>query len=126
MSFVAGKLRERAIKKMFAAREFLTEEQFYERYFSVEGIPKFIVLGVKRIFERELKVDFSRLQPEDDFSSNLNYFWKEDEWADVDILEAFEKEFGIKLTQTDASRMTTFRSFVEVVWEKVRQKEHVA
>lgn len=125
-SIAGGRLRERTIEKMFARREPLTEEQFYERYFAAGDIPRFVVLGVKRILERELDVDFSRLQPEDDFSANLNYFWQEDEWADVDVLEGCEKEFGIKLTQADASQMGTFRSFVEVVWKKVQQKERVA
>ncbi|MEK6325834.1 MAG: hypothetical protein AABN33_29705 [Acidobacteriota bacterium] len=114
------------MEKMFAGRESLTEEQFYEHYFAADGIPRFVVLGVKRVFERKLDVNFSRLQPEDDFSSNLNYFWQEDDLADVDVLEGFEKEFGIKLTQADASRMGTFRSFVEVVWENGKQKERVA
>jgi hypothetical protein len=114
--------RERQIEKMFGGRVLLDDGEFYERNFAVEGIPMFIVLGVKRIFEKELNVDLSRLLPDDEIASRLKYFWEEDEWADVDILQGCEKEFGIKLTQADVKRMTTFRKFVRVVWEKVQQK----
>ncbi len=122
LSVLGSRQRERELEKMFGGRESLTEEQFYEQYFAAEGVPKDVVLGVKHIFERELDVDFSRLRPEDDFGSNLNYFWQEDDLADVDVLKSFEKEFGIELVQADASRMGTFRSFVQVVWEKVQKK----
>jgi hypothetical protein len=119
---LSAKPREKEIEKMFGDRAPLDEGEFYERHFAADGVPRFVVLGVKRIFEKELDVDLSRLHPEDNFATNLNYFWQEDDLADVSILEGCEEEFRIKLTQSDVSRMMTFRSFVQVIWEKIQQK----
>lgn len=122
LSILGAKQRERELEAMFGGRPPLDDGEFYDRYFAAYAVPRFVVFGVKRIFEKELDVDLSRLQPEDGFATKLNYFWLEDEWAGVDILRRCEEEFGIKLTQSDISRMTTFRNFVEVVWEKIQQK----
>jgi hypothetical protein len=98
----------------------LNDGEFYGQYFAAEGIPIFVVLGVKRIFEEVLDEDLSRLRPGDGLG---DYFGQADDLADVDFLEKCEGEFGIKLTQADADRMTTFRSVVQIIWEKVRLKE---
>ncbi|MDT4955264.1 MAG: hypothetical protein QOJ02_3402 [Acidobacteriota bacterium] len=122
LSILGTKQREREIERMFGGRAPLDDGEFYGRYFAADGTPMFVVLGVKRIFEKELDIDLSRLHPEDNFATNLNYFWQEDEWAAVDIVKKCEDEFGIKINQADASRTTTFRSFVHLVWETVQQK----
>jgi hypothetical protein len=108
-------------ERVFGGRVPLDEGEFYHRYFAADGVPMFVVLGTKRIFEKELGLDLSRLHPEDDFATALSFFW-EDDLADAEIVRDCEEEFRITLTQAEVERMTNFRNFVNVIWEKVRQK----
>jgi hypothetical protein len=43
--------RKARIEAVFAGRERLSPEQFYERYFQEKGVPFLIVSGVRQILE---------------------------------------------------------------------------
>jgi len=79
------------------------------------------VSGVRRILEEHLDADLSKLSATDDFSTNLAFFWRYDSMADVEIVLALEKEFGIEITDEEAAAARTIRAIVNLVWNKKKQ-----
>ena len=114
--------RRRNIQSVFAGRESLDEQTFYERYFKSGGVPADVVFRIRRILERVLDADMSRLRPEDDFTGNLKFFFEHDEFSSIYIVEDIEKEFGIFISDEEASRMRTISDIVSGTWTKLRQQ----
>ncbi len=116
----------RTRKKKFAAafegRDPLDEQMFYERYFQSRGAPADVVMKVRRILERVLRADLSRLKAEDDFTQNLSFFFQFDSMADVEIVVELEKEFGIKIADIEAEQTHTIEDIVELVWRKLDER----
>lgn len=110
------------LKNAFAGRESISNETFYETYFKEQKIPENIVYGIKRILEEQLDTDLSKLSAEDDFSTNLNFFFAIDSMADVEIVIALEKEFNIKVSDTEAEATHTIRDIVDLVWRKINER----
>jgi acyl carrier protein len=122
---ISEKRKQRKLEEVFAGRQELNEQSFYEKYFYGQGVPFFIVKKIREILEDVLGADLSRLSAGDDFSKNLNFFWQEDSLADVEILERIEEEFEINFNQADFDELetTSIENIVNVVWRKVREKE---
>jgi acyl carrier protein len=114
--------RKREIQAAFAGRESLDEQTFYERYFQARGVPADVVLRVRRILERDLGASMSRLLPDDDFTGNLKFFFNHDELASIYVVEDIEKEFGISISDDEASRMHTVNGIIFGAWEKIQQR----
>lgn len=121
LTFREGRAKQRQVREAFAGRAPQTDRQFFERYFEAEGVPLAVVSGVRRILEEHLDADLSRLAASDDFSTNLNFFWRYDSMADVEIVLALEKEFGIEITDEEAAAARTIRAIVDLVWNKKEQ-----
>jgi acyl carrier protein len=120
--FLWGKRkRKREMQAAFAGREALNEQTFYERYFQSRGVPADVVFRIRRILERDLDADISRLRPEDDFAGNLKFFFDYDDLVSIYIVEDIEKEFGVSISDDEASRMRTVDDIVIGSWEKIRQ-----
>jgi acyl carrier protein len=113
---------EAKLDEAFHGRAPLSGEQFYDAYFAKQGIPKEIPLNVKRIFEEHFGTDFSRLNDDDDFSKELSFIWNYDSMVDVEIVIAIENEFGIKVTDSEATEMKTIKAIVETIWKKKSQQ----
>ena len=111
--------KRKKIESTFSGRIGLTTEQFYNRFFKEQGVPFPIVEGVKKILSEQLDADMSRLIDEDDFSTNLSFFWDFDSMADVEIICALEKKFGIKITDNEAENTHTVKDIVNLVVRKV-------
>lgn len=119
----AARARQRRIREAFSGREPQTDQQFFEHHFQSEGIPLPVVTGVRRVLEECLDADLSGLAATDDFSKNLSFFWRYDSMADVEIVLALEKEFGIEIADEEATAARTVRDIVELVWSKKRPAE---
>lgn len=111
--------KKRKIERVFSGREPQTSEQFYDRYFKEQGIPFYIVDGVRNILEKQLSADLSCLADRDDFSKNLSFFWDFDSMAAVEIVCALEEKFGIKITDSEAEKTLTINDIVKLVNSKV-------
>lgn len=107
---------------LFEGRESITNTEFYEKYFKKNNIPEHIVYGVKNILEKELDTDLSRLQAEDDFSTNLSVFFALDSMADVEIVIAIEKQFNIKISDKEAEKTHTIRDIINLIESKINEK----
>lgn len=95
--------------------------KFYEAYFSSTDIPFYVVQGTRRVLEQELMTDLSRAIPTDSFYGNLKFLL--DELQEPDTLVAIEDEFGIKITDEEASQMQppTVAKIIEGVWRSVER-----
>ncbi len=113
------------LDEIFDRRSQLTEKDFYEKYFEDKDVPFLVVLKIRQILEDVLDADLSQLSAEDDFFKNLNFFWQYDSLADVEMFEQIEEEFDIEFHQSDFSNLDTLtiKQIVDIVWEKVQEKE---
>jgi acyl carrier protein len=85
-------------------------------------VPAYVVTGIRRILERALAEDLSRLSDEDDFTGNLKFFFEEDDWAAIEVLEEIEKEFAVSFSREDGLRMRKVKDIVNLTWERIRQQ----
>jgi acyl carrier protein len=120
LGFREAKAKQRKVAEVFLGRDPQTEQQFFEAHFLSEGIPFSVVAGVRRILEEHLGADLSKLSAADDFSKNLSFFWGYDSMADVEIVAALEKEFGIEISDQEGAGAKTVRDIVNLVWSKTR------
>jgi len=116
--------RARKINEVFSGRESLTSDMFYDRYFRSKGIKPEIVDDIRRILQKQLNADMSRLSDEDDFSKNLSFFWDFDSMADVELIIAIEEHFKIKITDKEAEQTHTISDLVQLVSNKCALTTH--
>ncbi|MDX2368120.1 MAG: acyl carrier protein [Colwellia sp.] len=113
------KNRKVEIGKIFEGRKKLTPVEFYEKYYSDKGIPKYIILDILNLLEDELEADLSQLEPDDDFSKNLRYLFEFDSMADVEVIESIESKFSIKISDSEAENIKTINDLVLFVNNRV-------
>lgn len=93
--------RKRGLRQIYSGRKALDEDQFYARFYQWRGIPKDVVIRIRRILGEELDLDISWIVPEDDFTGNLAILWGNwsglDGLVAVEVVQQFEKEFGISI-----------------------------
>jgi acyl carrier protein len=112
--------RVRQIEQCFAGRAKLSPAEFYAEYFVRTNTSFEIVSGVLGVLGDSLLLDTARLQPRDDFTGNLRFLWDAaDEWADVEIVEALEKKFGIKISDSEAATCRTVSDIISLVSSKL-------
>lgn len=114
---------QRRLDAVFAGRTPLTPEEFFTRYFEERGFDRDLVLHIHKIFAENISLDLSRLSAIDDFSRELQFLWNYDSLADVEIVLDLETEFGIAISDAEATRMTSLLAVVEVVNDKLRRFE---
>lgn len=117
-----NKQRHKQIEKSFSDRESLTLEQFYSHYFKDKGIPFSTVAGVIKTLEEQLDANLSRVRPDDDFSKNLQFFWAYDDMADVAVVVALEKYFGIVISDNEAESAHTVEDIINLIQVKVEER----
>jgi len=114
--------RKRKIKSAFAGRLPLADDAFFNEYFVSTGVPNDVVCRIRRLLAKNLDADVSRVHPKDDFTGNLEFFFRHDELVSVYIVQDLEEEFGISITDEEAARIHTFDDIVIVTWAKLRQR----
>lgn len=111
--------RDRKIEAVFAGREALNPEQFYEQHFKNHGVPFDIAASVMAILEEQLSTDLSRLRGKDDFTRELRFLWTFDSMASVEVVLALEKTFNIDITDAETDRIRTVSDIVLLVHSKI-------
>ncbi len=112
--------RQSTIEAAFDGRQASSPQEFYDKYYKTKNIPAEIVLGVKKILEKHLDVDLSRLKCSDNFLENLSFFWNFDSMANVEIVIALEKSFDIKIEDSEAEKAKTVDDIIMVVAGKLK------
>jgi acyl carrier protein len=112
----------------FKGRTPLDDEDFYIQYFRKQGIPREIPVRVRQIFSDKFDADFSRIRNTDEFGEDMKFIWGFDSMIDVEIVMEIEKEFGIKIPDEEAEKLTSIQKIVDSVCnhKKNAQPEHRA
>lgn len=111
--------RKTLIQNAFDGRVSATEADSYRRFFRLAGVPDAVACGVKQVLEDVLDADLSSLRAEDDFSTNLGFFFERDSMADVEIVVELEKRFNIRIADSEAANVSTIEEIVFLVWSKL-------
>ncbi|MCL4679250.1 MAG: hypothetical protein KJ017_11740 [Alphaproteobacteria bacterium] len=112
--------KKKFLEKLFEGRTSLSKEEFYRAFYSETDVPKDLVIKVIQFLEDYLDCDFSRILPSDSFSSNLQFFLHEDEWAGVEIERSLEMDFSIQISEDEANNAHTIDDLIRLVWTKVQ------
>jgi acyl carrier protein len=120
LAFADSNRRSKKIERAFAGRRPLGDEEFFHEYFVSIGVAKEVPVKVRRILSQELDADLSRIAPDDDFTTNLKFLLDFDSLADVAIVQSLEKEFGVIITDEEATAMHTVKDMVLGVTMKLR------
>ena len=123
MSIFQSRALKKKVEAAFAGRGPLDDQTFYETYFKSRGVPADVVVKVRRILEEEFDVDLSRLSAEDDFAQNLSFIVDYGSLDAVEVVIRLEEEFGLKISDAEAEHTTTVEGIVNMVWNKLRQRE---
>jgi acyl carrier protein len=115
----AGKRR---IEAVFAGRDPLGDEEFFQRFYAATGIKKEVAIGVRHAFLENLVFNMQRLIPTDSFREELNFVWKYDSLADVELICQIEKEFAVRISEAEAHTTFTMGDLIRLVDEKMKSK----
>src|ERR1039458_1223246 len=118
-TFSESARKQNKLDRLFAGREPLDDQQFWQLYFQPHGVAPETVAKIRRIFSEILEVDFCRIRDTDDFTKELAFFWDFDSLADVQLVQSLEDEFGITITDAEAKEMKTLRAIVLIVTAKI-------
>jgi hypothetical protein len=83
---------ERAFQHTLSAREDLTGDEFYQRYYQGTGVPQTVVLRLLAIYSKFFELSFTKLRP-DDWPPAIAEFDMEP------LVVEIEQEFGIPHSQ---------------------------
>lgn len=119
LAFFYRRQKTRKMKAALAGRAPFSGADFYERFFLAQGVPREVVLGVRKVLEEQLGADLSRLAASDDFSKNIGFLFEFGPMADAAIVGALEKEFSIRISREEAINAHTIQGIVELVSRKV-------
>jgi acyl carrier protein len=121
--FYAHKLADEAARQRvlsyMAGRPALSEKEFGEKYFPSDRAE--IAARLRIILARHVNVGLSQMQPTDRFIEDLRMD-DFDSMSTVEYVIEIEKEFGIKIPDSAAEKMTTFQDVVDYVSEAVKFK----
>lgn len=67
-----------------------------------------------------LDTDIAFLRDSDGFSKSLSFFWDFDSMANVELVQALEERFRIRISDQEAESVKTVRQLIELVQRKVR------
>ncbi len=107
------------VEARFRDRPALTEKEFGHKYFPPDRAE--IAARLRKILLRYVDVDLSRMQPEDRFIDDLRM----DDLATVDYVIEVEREFGIKVDDAAAEKMTTFQHVVDYVSDSLYRRSSI-
>jgi acyl carrier protein len=107
------------VEKIFSGRPALTDDAFFDRYFTGCDVNKAVAIGVRAAFVNRLPFDMGRLAPDDSFKSELNFVWGYDSLADVEVICEIEKRFNVKISDVEARGAATLGDMIHLVNKKV-------
>ncbi|PYS59724.1 MAG: hypothetical protein DMF74_20590 [Acidobacteria bacterium] len=124
LSTKESRIRKKKLKQLYASRKSLDDDEFYKRFYESRNVPRDIVEKVRKILAEDFYLlDVSRILPQDDFTGNLSILWGE--WSGLDGLEAvevverFEKEFDITISDSEGAAMKTIEDIILIIWWKI-------
>lgn len=104
----------RRVKELRASRQPLTDDEFYNLYFKSEGIPREVVVKVRRIIEEEVHEDFAWARPEDHSVNDMGID-AVDGLESVEIIMRLEEEFTLRLPDKECEKCSTLGDLIRLV-----------
>jgi len=103
---------ERRFRRAVRERPWLSDDEFYDRFYRDSGVPHHIPIRLRKIYATELGMD--GVWPEDkatDFDGELDF---------ADLVTAVADEFGVQFTERELGQMDgSFGSIVKCVVGKL-------
>jgi acyl carrier protein len=97
-------------------RPYLTDEEFFERFYSDSGIPKEIPIRLRQLWAEQLGGEWYGVEPSDE---PARIYWTLDL---VELIYEVEEEFVIRISKADWQLIgSSFDSFVHYVAERLAQ-----
>jgi acyl carrier protein len=115
---------QRKVDAVFAGRAPLSDDEFFERFFATSEVQKQVAVDVRRAVLENLMFDMRCLAPEDSFAQELQFVWKYDSLADVELLCQVENQFSVTLTEAEAKETVTLGALIRLVDHKVKAKKN--
>jgi acyl carrier protein len=103
--------RDRAIRHM-SAHPALSNTEFGQHYFNPDRTD--IAARTRKILQRHNDVDLARLHPDDRLVEDIRMD-ELDSLSTVEFVIEIEKEFGIRISDADATKMRSLRDVVDYV-----------
>jgi len=100
-----------------------SDREFYDAFFKGTDFSEEMISSVRRIFQKQINFDLSRLQADDDLSGDFKAIWDLDSMSSVEIVVDLEKTFDIKISDQEATEMTSFRKVVQVIHHILTEKQ---
>jgi acyl carrier protein len=111
-------VKRRVVNRMKNRRARTTEEFGRDLFPPTIGL---IATKAREILGRHLDIELSRVSPEDRFVEDLEMD-ELDSVAMVGFATDLEDEFGIKIPDSDAKRLRTFRDVVEYIAHSLNER----
>lgn len=110
----AGPILDR-VKELHASRSSLTVDEFYNSFYKSEGIPREVVVKVRRIIQEEENLeDFGWARPEDRLHHDLG-IGAIDGLDFAFIIRKIEKEFAIRIPVEEWGSVSTLDDLIRLV-----------
>ena len=113
-SVIQEKHRKQLYQEHFRGRPVLNEEEFGRHYFPPDRAE--IAAKLRKILANNIKTDMSRLSPADRFIEDLR-MEDLDSMSTVEFVIEVEEQFGIKIPDSAAGKITTLQQAVDYVAE---------
>jgi acyl carrier protein len=121
--FYAAKLGDEAEKQRalmhMADRPALNDPEFGRTFFSADRTE--IAIKLREILAHHIPIDLSQIQPNDRLVDDLRMDAL-DSMSTVEYILEIEKEFAIKIPDSVAEKMRTFKDIVDYVAEAIKNK----
>lgn len=106
--------QRRIREKLYSERPAISPEDYYEKYFSTSGINKDIVTQTIEIPNGETRLDFTRIDPDQQIDGSFGDWTWADDWDGI----SYDLEDLMKVPMKDFPQISTTRELIEQVAER--------
>lgn len=96
-----------------------SHEDYRAVFFTQSDVTLEIIEVIRDIFDDQFGLDLRGLESDDDLSAEYSVIWDMDSMADVEIVVALEKTFGIEIANGEAAELRSLRMIAELVAAKI-------
>ena len=98
------------------------DQDYFDEFYSGSDVSEEVVSKIRYIFCEQTGIALKSLEPDDDLSGDYSLIWALDSMADVEIVIALEQEFGIEISDAEASSMKSIRDISVIITSKLEEK----
>lgn len=110
--------RERVLNSVYLSTAKISEEQYFQDYFRDGPVSRPIVSKVVRILSEEIRIDFLRISPDEQFSGELSRIIEAEDLIDTQY--RLEEEFDYNWTDSEYKGIASPRELMEFIEKKMK------